>query len=148
MGRSKESDEVFCRSCGERIKEAAELCPYCGVRNTERTPRKPQLRTPYSHDPARYDTIVSGNWWWVIVVGMALQLFTEVYNGDVLPMDILFTTAWVLPPLGLYVDAKYVRANSYWDPSGGWVVGGLLPPISLIAGTVYLYQRHTVLDIP
>lgn len=34
MGREKAPDEVFCRACGARIKEAAELCPECGVRNT------------------------------------------------------------------------------------------------------------------
>lgn len=28
-------DEVFCTSCGESIKEEAEVCPECGVRQTE-----------------------------------------------------------------------------------------------------------------
>lgn len=26
------ADEVYCRSCGEVIKEQAEICPHCGVR--------------------------------------------------------------------------------------------------------------------
>lgn len=29
------SDEVYCTSCGEVIKESAEICPDCGVRQIE-----------------------------------------------------------------------------------------------------------------
>ena len=32
--RVKAHDEVFCKSCGEAIKSAAELCPKCGVRQS------------------------------------------------------------------------------------------------------------------
>lgn len=31
----KSSDEVYCTSCGEIIKEEAEICPECGVRQIE-----------------------------------------------------------------------------------------------------------------
>lgn len=36
-GRAREvgPDEVYCTSCGEVIKEAAEICPECGVRQKE-----------------------------------------------------------------------------------------------------------------
>lgn len=34
MADDKAPDEIFCRSCGEPIKEEAEICPECGVRNT------------------------------------------------------------------------------------------------------------------
>jgi TM2 domain-containing membrane protein YozV len=30
--RTKQSDEKFCSECGEVIKEKAEICPKCGVR--------------------------------------------------------------------------------------------------------------------
>jgi TM2 domain-containing membrane protein YozV len=30
--RSKQVDEKFCESCGAIIKQAAEICPQCGVR--------------------------------------------------------------------------------------------------------------------
>lgn len=33
MGRSKDTDEVFCTACGVRIKRAAVYCPHCGVEN-------------------------------------------------------------------------------------------------------------------
>lgn len=33
--RSPDTDEQYCSSCGEIIKEAAEICPECGVRQSE-----------------------------------------------------------------------------------------------------------------
>jgi TM2 domain-containing membrane protein YozV len=33
---NKAADEMFCSSCGAVIKKAAEICPKCGVRQTER----------------------------------------------------------------------------------------------------------------
>jgi TM2 domain-containing membrane protein YozV len=33
--RPKAADEIFCRSCGAIIKKEAEICPKCGVRQTE-----------------------------------------------------------------------------------------------------------------
>lgn len=34
----KTVDTVYCESCGELIKRAAEICPECGVRNTAERP--------------------------------------------------------------------------------------------------------------
>lgn len=31
-GQTKAGDEVFCGSCGKVIKQQAEVCPHCGVR--------------------------------------------------------------------------------------------------------------------
>ena len=33
--KRKETDELFCKSCGEAIKALAEICPKCGVRQRE-----------------------------------------------------------------------------------------------------------------
>lgn len=33
MADERAHDEIFCRHCGEAVKEQAELCPSCGVRN-------------------------------------------------------------------------------------------------------------------
>lgn len=35
QGTTLGADEVFCTSCGEPIKEEAEMCPECGVRQKE-----------------------------------------------------------------------------------------------------------------
>ncbi|WP_305064313.1 zinc ribbon domain-containing protein [Methanococcoides sp.] len=32
--KTKGLDEIYCRSCGEIIKNEAEICPHCGVRNS------------------------------------------------------------------------------------------------------------------
>lgn len=35
MTSQKSAGEIYCRSCGDTIKERAEICPHCGVRNEE-----------------------------------------------------------------------------------------------------------------
>lgn len=37
--RSKNSDEIFCSSCGAIIKKEAEICPKCGVRQKSAIPQ-------------------------------------------------------------------------------------------------------------
>lgn len=37
-GREKGADEKFCSSCGAIIKQAAEICPKCGVRQLQYKP--------------------------------------------------------------------------------------------------------------
>lgn len=147
--RSKGSDEVFCRSCGEPIKRTAEICHHCGVRNAARdsVEESPPLKRS-RHDPAMYDTTVSGNWYYVLIVGMVLRVFTGMYNGTGLLMEISVLAAWVFPPVGFFLDSKYVRANSLWHPGIGWTLAGLIPFVTLIAGVVYLYRRHTFLGVP
>lgn len=36
-GEGKAHDEIYCSSCGETIKEEAEVCPECGVRQKTAT---------------------------------------------------------------------------------------------------------------
>ena len=50
--RTKGADEKFCESCGEIIKQAAEICPKCGVRQKNSpfptaTPTNYQFLKPY-----------------------------------------------------------------------------------------------------
>lgn len=37
------NESVFCRSCGKVIKKDAEICPYCGVRQTATQKKNPGL---------------------------------------------------------------------------------------------------------
>lgn len=37
------NESVFCRSCGKSIKRDAEICPYCGVRQTATQKKNPGL---------------------------------------------------------------------------------------------------------
>lgn len=38
--QEKKFDEVCCATCGKIIKAQAELCPFCGVRQTKKYPQK------------------------------------------------------------------------------------------------------------
>lgn len=44
--RAKAPDEKFCGSCGEAIKQEAEICPHCGVRQHQ------QQASASDEDPA------------------------------------------------------------------------------------------------
>jgi hypothetical protein len=162
MARTKGPDEVFCRSCGERIKRAAEICPECGVRNHEASSVASGASSPAtssgstrSRDPAEYETTVSDSWYVAIVAGVGLSVVgLAAISGD--PAGPLydvggfaFIGGWFLLPVGTYYDSKYVRANSRWDPStGAWVLLALLWFVNVVAGVVYLYRRHEVLGVP
>ena len=156
--REKGPDEVFCRSCGEPIKRAAELCPNCGVRNQEAatgpsggstsTARRP-------HDPAEYETTVSESWYLAVVAGVGLSVLGFLlFAGE--PTGVLedvagfaFLGGWFLLPVGTYYDTKYVRANSRWNPETGlWVLLALVWFVNVVAGAVYLYRRHEALGVP
>ena len=42
----KASDEMFCSSCGEIIKAAAEICPKCGVRQNHHNEMREGIKSP------------------------------------------------------------------------------------------------------
>ena len=48
-------DEVFCTSCGVVIKEHAEICPECGVRQIEPAPERPGPRGSSLPDARTYE---------------------------------------------------------------------------------------------
>lgn len=55
-----------------------------------------------------------------------------------------YLIAWVLLPIGIYLDSKYVRRRYPGDM--GWmafVIGAVLPIVNLLVGIVYLLQRPT-----
>lgn len=87
MTRSKAADEVFCRSCGEVIKEEAEICPECGVRNEKAessTPTSTSSLTVGKHDPSEYDTTVSETWYYGIAAGAVMwTLLLAIAGADV-----------------------------------------------------------------
>jgi hypothetical protein len=158
MPREKSADEVFCRSCGESIKEEAEICPECGVRNAESggssdssTPRRST-----THDPSNYTTTVTDTWWQGVAGATGIWVLTVLLSsvsGSGAGADVaglLGILAWALLPLSLYFDSEYVRANAHWNPSR-WVYVGtaiLLPMFCIVTGAVYLYRRHEVVGVP
>lgn len=158
MSRQKAPDEIFCQSCGSAIKEEAEICPKCGVRNAEDkgSVGGSASRRSTDHDPTNYTTTVSDTWWQGVAGGTGLWflaiLLSVASNGGALEniMGLTGLLAWVLLPLSLYFDTEYVRANAHWNPSR-WVYVGtaaLVPGFCVVTGAVYLYRRHEVLGVP
>lgn len=155
-GKEKGADEIFCRSCGEAIKEKAEICPNCGVRNEQATSSKNTTTSPpsTSHDPSQYDTTVSDTWWYGVAGGTGLWvvvLLLSAAAGDSIGAfgGFLALLAWIGLPVAAYYDMQYVRANAQWNPNTVlWV--GLLAVwmVNVVAGAVYLYRRHEVLGEP
>ncbi|SHH15015.1 zinc ribbon domain-containing protein [Halobaculum gomorrense] len=151
MTKQKAADEVFCRSCGEAIKQASELCPNCGVRNDNYS--RGGGTAGDVHDPSRYETSVSDTWWYGVAAGTGiwvLLVLAAAASSDLgAAGGLLVLIGWVGLPLSVYFDIQYVRANSEWDPNVGvWVVLSALWFVNIVAGAAYLYRRHQVLGEP
>lgn len=149
-------DEIYCRSCGEIIKRAAEICPECGVKNKAAPEqRSGTSSTARSHDPSQYQTNVSDSWYLGIAAGVALWIALFAI-GSVEPtgfleaiFGLLALFAWAIMPIAVYYDSKYVRANGDWDPNTvAWVIAMAVWLVNIVAGAVYLYRRHEVLGEP
>jgi len=148
MTKEKAPDEIFCQSCGEPIKEEAEICPECGVRN-----RAGQGGS--YHDPEEYETTVSDSWYYAVIIGVVGWAAWVILTA-VLPErepgaleGLLLVSLWVLLPISFYFDGLYVRANSKWKPELVlWAVSGAIPLVNVVTGAVYLYRRHEVLGEP
>lgn len=156
--RQKGPDEIYCRSCGEPIKKAAEICPECGVRNAAgaggSSTEQSASRTSSHHDPSQFETTVSDSWWYGVLAAVVLWAVTIALSGNaggaletLLGLGLL--VAWILMPVAIYFDTKYVRANSSWNPSTAlWILGSLVWLVNLVVGGVYLYRRHETLGEP
>lgn len=152
MVRQKGVDEVFCQSCGEAIKQQAEICPHCGVRNQNGGWHStPPQETPQAPDT---ETNVSEKWWIGIAGGVflwVLILFVPTSGSELTSsiLNVAMMIAWAGMPLSAYFDIQYVRAKSTWQPSDlVWIILFALWFINIAAGVMYLYRRHQVLGAP
>ncbi|QZY00604.1 hypothetical protein [Halobaculum rubrum] len=152
MSKRKAADEVFCRSCGEAIKRASELCPNCGVRNDKYSPTGGGSADG-SRDLTQYETSVSDTWWYGVAAGTGIWLLLVIASAATSDLGaaggFLVLIGWVGLPLSVYFDTRYVRANSEWDPNVAvWVVLTAVWFLNVPAGAAYLYRRHQVLGVP
>lgn len=159
MPKEKAQDEVFCRSCGEAIKEKAEICPECGVRNIAQSSSSPSRGSRTSktagHDPSNYQTTVSDSWHYGIIGGViawvVLLLLTTVNPTGAFEVifGLIVLVAWIGLPIATYFDMKYVRANSQWNPNTIiWIIAMAIWLINIVSGAVYLYRRHETVGEP
>lgn len=155
--KEKAADEIFCRTCGEPIKQKAEICPECGVRNenvSSSSSGTPSSTSSPTHDPSQYETTVSDTWWYGVVGGTGLWVLVFILagtTGDSLGAfaGFLALAAWIGLPVAAYFDMQYIRANGKWNPNTVlWI--GLLSVwmVNVVAGAVYLNRRHEILGTP
>lgn len=149
--QQKGPDEKYCESCGEIIKKEAEVCPECGVRNKGPSGTGGGGR---SHDPSEYETSVGGTWWYGVLAGVVVWLI-GFSTFQMLPEPLstivafIILIGWIVMPVAIFFDAKYVRANSKWNPSAAlYIVGSLIWLLNILVGAVYLYRRHEALGTP
>lgn len=151
-------DKQFCRSCGEKIKKAAEICPNCGVRNESATATNTGRQSgpvKRAHDPSNYETTVSDTWFYAVAGGIGAWVVLILLSGVVPPSSPVSTLAgfigligWIIMPVGIYFDSRYVRANSKWDPTGvGWLIAAAVPFVNIVVGGAYLYRRNEVIGL-
>lgn len=145
--KPKRADELFCRSCGEPIKKAAEICPHCGVRNQENVRRTDRRAV------GNYETTVSPNWWYGVLVATGLWLavfgFVSIIGQTTL-VEWLIIAAWLLLPVSIYFDTKQVKMRSAWRPNLFAYLGVavFIPFLGILVGAFYLFRRHKVLGTP
>ncbi len=175
------ANSIFCRSCGEQIKRDAEICPECGVRNTQsqarggsRTSRsrgRAQAtgggrQTATGGNSTRQATgqanrtepsdswvygVAAGGVLWLIVLFLQVRSMVAVSQamsiGGPAPSGSIVTglgaaflqspsllIAWIVLPLSMYFDSKYVAMNSDLDVSKGLYVG--FPVIAPVFNTI------------
>lgn len=148
------ANEIYCTSCGEVIKEKAEICPECGVANeNKRTPSsisgstsQPTTHDSDSqsfHDPSNHETTVSESWWYGVVSSIILWIIGFALLGGSAIAGLVTLSAWVLMPLSIYYDRQWVQATTNWKPDLNiWLIITLIPLFNIAAGSVYLFNRY------
>lgn len=104
----------------------------------------------------KFQSRLQGNWW-IIIYGtcflwvLPISLLMVGAPSSVIQQTAIYGwfIAWIVMPIALYDDIKFVRNTSSWEPKLWlYVVLALIPLIAVISGTVYLGRRHMVLDVP
>ena len=120
--RQRNSDEVFCRHCGEAIKVRAEVCPHCGVRNEQ-----------YNRSMGGTNDSTGG-------FGGSTTTTTRTTGGTGLEPNVAAALSYVLgfvSGIVLYLiedDGRFVRFHA----AQSIVVFGGLAVASLIASTAFV----------
>lgn len=91
---------------------------------------------------------VSDSWHYAVGLGFAFWIVSLLMVNIIPPqldaiVGLIGLVAWVLPPIAIYFDSKYVGYHSKWDPSAIlWGIGSIIPLLNLIVMPVYLVRRH------
>lgn len=191
--REPGSDESYCRNCGEIVRDRAEICPECGVRNvahTDHSSRQAARSQPIQREAGSTATQPrptgrtadtsgsggqqtgsepSGSWvngvrlgallWFLVLlilvptilryqsaiggsgVGLSSMLQSLGLAALLPPIQLL---AWVVLPVSLYFDLKYVDYHvDEWPLSGRLylVSAAILPILTQVLGAAALFAN-------
>lgn len=135
-------DEEYCTECGAIVKQAAVLCPECGV---DREGGTGSAGGDDGIDDADVD--VRDDWWHLIAF-MPFAFFIGGTIGGAIA-GLLMIPMLVLYPIAFYKDVSYAhQLDVDWEPKRSyWTVGGVIGSItmgigSLLITPLYLWDRH------
>lgn len=137
----KNPDEMFCESCGEAIKQIAEVCPHCGVRNQSTGASAGSGATVGTSNSGGGDPHDDGIFEFALKYPMSNDLGPLVFGSLMMLLSV-----FVLPMLALYGYAYRVgRAAARGDDSvpdfddwGALMKNGLLYVVALLPFTIAL----------
>lgn len=144
--RTKATDEIFCRHCGEAIKERAELCPHCGVRN-EFQPGSPVVHSAERSEPdhhtslSKHGTSVETNT--AAAVAYLVPLLSGIIVFSVSDDDFSqFHAAQSIAIFGLFTAASSIFAGTF-VAIGGIAVTVLNSLLSVVGLGIWLFLIAT-----
>lgn len=140
----KGADEIYCRACGEIIKQEAEICPHCGVRNTagggsrHRSTAGRSTASGSGGGGTTIDDIAPGVAWVagallvLVAVGVFLDPAGQVLRAAVAGLVLLATGLFCLPPvrreLNEALDVEFTRGIVILVVLVGLVLGIVISP--------------------
>jgi glucan phosphoethanolaminetransferase (alkaline phosphatase superfamily) len=104
----------------------------------------------------------TGNYWWLIIFGhlvvtlivillqLAMLEVNSIFSAGVdylLVLGSVWLLIWLLTPIALYFDRRYVTRVSSWEPSRDYYAV-VIPIIGAIIGGLYLVKRYQNVGIP
>lgn len=110
-------------------------------------------------DEERVDDDLPTARWWLPIGALLVVFVLQGVAAAVLPPDSVSQLTLLGPlvavglalqllsPLSVYLDSRYVRTVSEWEPSAVHYVM-VLPPFAIVLAPLYLYQRHRYVGVP
>lgn len=99
---------------------------------------------------------LQGSWWllvyvscflWVLPISLLILNISIEYTK--LAVIYGWFIAWIIMPVAIYDDIKFVKAKSNWEPQKWrYLLPALVPFFAVIPGLVYLVQRRRYVGIP
>lgn len=112
------------------------------------------LLTATCGDDGTDDTLsrsVTGIWFHVLIVLLAVHTIYRLTSPRIpgeggFVVEVARFAIWILLPLAVHYDTRYVKSSSDWDTNVYWWLGFFAFPVALGFAAAYLYSRHRVFD--